>query len=124
MTRNGVHHGPPPTVQVIDYRPGELAISSSRNDDVHTIALAGELDLANAERVEQRSNASRGRMRSRSSSTSPDWGSWTPTGVRILVGADTRSRANSHRLVLRRGPAAVQRVIELTGLTDLLPFQD
>ena len=31
------------------------------------------------------------------------------TGIRILVGADARSRADSGRLALRRGPAAVQR---------------
>jgi anti-sigma B factor antagonist len=124
MTQNGVHHGAPPTVQLIDGRPGELTVSSRRDGDVHTIALAGELDLATAERVEQElrrveATDARSIVVDLSGLAFMD-----STGIRILVGADARSRADSGRLVLRRGPAAVQRVVELTGLTDLLPFVD
>jgi hypothetical protein len=44
--------------------------------------------------------------------------------VRLLLVAHARSRADSDRLVLLRGPAAVQRVFELTGILDRLPFAD
>lgn len=124
MTQDGVHHGAPATAQLIPSRPGELLVSSWRDGDVHTIALAGELDLATAERVERElrrveSTDARSIVVDLSALAFMD-----STGIRILVAADRRSRADSERLALRRGPAAVQRVIELTGLTDLLPFMD
>ncbi len=46
------------------------------------------------------------------------------TGARLVLQANARSRADSCRLTLLRGPRAVQRVFELTGLTELLPFAD
>jgi anti-anti-sigma regulatory factor len=46
------------------------------------------------------------------------------TGVRLLITAGARSRADSNRLVLLRGPAAVQRVLELSGVETRLPFAD
>lgn len=124
MSQNGVHHGSPATVQLIESRPGELIVSSRRDGDVHTIALAGELDLATAGRVEQEikrveATDARSIVVDLSGLAFMD-----STGIRVLVGADARSRAHSERLALRRGPAAVQRVIELTGLADLLPFLD
>jgi anti-sigma B factor antagonist len=124
MTRNGVHHGSPPTLQLIKSRPGELTVSSRRDGDVHTIVLAGELDLATAQRLEQElkrveATDARSILVDLSGLAFMD-----STGIRILVAADARSRADSERLALRRGPAAVQRVVELTGLTDLLPFVD
>ena len=44
------------------------------------------------------------------------------TGVRLLVNAGSRSRAAARRLRLQRGPVAVQRVLELSGVATLLPF--
>jgi len=38
--------------------------------------------------------------------------------------ANARSRADANRLTLLRGPAAVQRVLELSGVERLLPFAD
>ncbi len=45
-------------------------------------------------------------------------------GVRLLIQAHARSRAETGRLTLRRGPAVVQRVMELSGVDVLLPFAD
>ena len=104
--------------------PGELTMRSERDGDVHTIALFGELDLATADAVEQelqrveRSDA-RTIVLDLSGLTFMD-----STGVRLLVNANTRSRTDNCRLSLRRGPAAVQRVMELSGVADLLPFAD
>jgi anti-sigma B factor antagonist len=108
----------PPTLT----RPGELEMTSEREGDMHVIALAGELDLANARELEQellRVEATDAqaivvnlaRLRFMDS-----------TGIRVLLGAEARSRRDSDRLVLLRGPAAVQRAFELTGVADLLPF--
>lgn len=46
------------------------------------------------------------------------------TGVRLLVTAQTRSRADSDRLTPLRGGPAVQRVLQLSGVDALLPFAD
>jgi anti-anti-sigma factor len=46
------------------------------------------------------------------------------TGLRLLVSADARARDGGHRLVIVRGPASVQRVLELTGLDTRLEVID
>lgn len=103
---------------------GELTMRSVREGAVHTVALTGELDLATAgevdkelERVEATDAESI--VLDLSGLTFMD-----STGVRLVVNAHTRSRADANRLTLRRGQAAVQRVMELSGVDVLLPFDD
>lgn len=38
------------------------------------------------------------------------------TGLRLLVAADSRARESGRRLAIVRGPEAVHRVLEITGL--------
>jgi anti-anti-sigma factor len=108
--------------ELIKLRPGELRISSVREGDVHIIALTGELDLATADELERellRVEATD------AESIVVDLSSlrfMDSTGIRVMIAADARSRADSQRLALLRGPDAVQRVFELTGVVDLLPF--
>jgi anti-anti-sigma factor len=103
---------------------GSLRMTSEREGDIHTICLFGELDLASAEDVQcelQRVEATDAEaiILDLSGLTFMD-----STGVRLIVSADNRSRADSDRLTLLRGPASVQRVFVLTGLEDRLPFAD
>ena len=113
-----------PAAQLVKLRPGELTITSEREGDVHVIALAGELDLATADQLAQellRVEATDAesiivdlaRLRFIDS-----------TGMRVIIAADERSRQDSQRLALLRGPDAVQRVFELTGVIDFMPFAD
>jgi anti-anti-sigma factor len=44
------------------------------------------------------------------------------TGLRLVLGWDGEARRDGMSLVLRPGPPAVQRVFELTGVADRLPF--
>jgi anti-sigma B factor antagonist len=44
------------------------------------------------------------------------------TGARLSIEAQARSRADRDRLLVLRGPAPVQRVFELCGVDDLVPF--
>lgn len=103
---------------------GELSVRSDREGDIHTIALAGELDLATADAVEgelERVEASD------AASIVLDLSGLTfmdSTGLRLLVNANTRSRSNGSRLILLRGGPAVQRVMQLSGIDGLLPFAD
>ena len=44
------------------------------------------------------------------------------SGIRVLVEADRRSRRDGGRLRLTRGAGQVDRVIRLTGVDAILPF--
>jgi stage II sporulation protein AA (anti-sigma F factor antagonist) len=103
---------------------GELTIRSVREDVVHTIHVGGELDLATAEPVRlelervESTDAQSIRL-DLSGLTFMD-----STGVQLLLTAHARSRPDSNRLVLVRGPAAVQRVLQLSGVDAMPPFAD
>jgi anti-sigma B factor antagonist len=103
---------------------GELTLSSEREGEVHTISLSGELDLATVEgaareiaRVEE--TDARSIVLDLSGLSFMD-----STGVRLMLSAHARSRADANRLTMLRGGAAVQRVLELCGVDHLLPFAD
>lgn len=103
---------------------GELTVTADRTDDVHCVRLTGELDIGTADRVEaELARAEAGDARlvvlDLSGLTFMD-----STGVRLVLEAHARSRADSNRLRLRRGSAAVQRIFELSGVADTLPFGD
>jgi anti-sigma B factor antagonist len=103
---------------------GQLTMLSEREGDVHTIALVGELDVAGASRVEQELQRAEATdvlaiVVDLSALTFMD-----STGVHLLMNAQARSRADGARLMLLRGPTAVQRVFELCGVHRLLPFAD
>lgn len=103
---------------------GRLTVRSQRDGVLHTIALEGELDLATAEDLQRELLRVEG---SDALSIVLDLSALEfidSTGVRLLLQASARSRANSNRLALLRGPRAVQRVFELTGILDRLPFAD
>ena len=103
---------------------GELTVRSVREGAVHTVALAGELDLATADEVEKEllrveATDAASIVLDLSGLTFMD-----STGVRLVVNAHARSRADTNRLTLKRGQAAVRRVMELSGVDVLLPFAD
>jgi anti-anti-sigma factor len=108
--------------QLIEF--GALRISCERDGDVYAIRLSGELDLATADRVQRELDRveacdARSIILDLSGLTFMD-----STGVRLLLSAHARSRADSDRLIMLRGSAPVQRVLQLTGVVDLLPFTD
>lgn len=103
---------------------GQLTVRSERDGDTHTIALRGEMDLSNAGEVERELRHAeatdvRTIMVDLSELTFMD-----STGIRLLIAADVRSRADSCRLSLMRPPAAVARVLCIAGVDGLLPFRD
>lgn len=103
---------------------GELSVRADRAGDVVTISLAGELDIATAPRVDAAlADAEAGDARSIVLDLS-DLTFMDSTGVRLVLSAHARSRADSARLRLTRGPIAVQRVFELSGVDKTLPFID
>ena len=103
---------------------GSLAMRSQRDGDVHTIALDGEVDIATAARVEDEL------LRAEATDAAAivlDLTELTfidSTGIRMLVMAEARTRADGSRLTLRRPPDSVMRVLHLAGVEERLPFAD
>lgn len=103
---------------------GALAVTSERAGGVHSIGLVGELDLATAGAVE---DALVSAEAGDANAIVVDLSGLTfidSTGLRLLVGAANRSRADADRLMLLKGPPAVQRVFRLTALEEHLPFAE
>jgi anti-sigma B factor antagonist len=101
---------------------GVLATRSVREGDTHVLRLSGELDLVSYDllsgelrRVEA-TDASR-IVIDLSGLTFVD-----SIGIRLLVEADARSRADGSRLQLVPGGDQVQRILQLCGLEESLPF--
>ncbi len=103
---------------------GQLALRSARDGDTHTISVAGELDLSNVADVEQELIAVE-RTGVRTILLDLSRLKFMDTsGIRLLIAADARSRANSHRLALRRPPGNLMRVLTIAGVAERLPFID
>jgi anti-anti-sigma factor len=103
---------------------GELTMTSEREGPVHVISLFGELDLATVARVRAQLELAEG---SDAASIVVDLSGLTfmdSTGIRLLIEAHERSLADANRLTLLRGGASVQRVLEITGVAEILPFAD
>jgi anti-anti-sigma factor len=101
-----------------------LTMTSGRAGAVHSVLLTGELDLANAEAVE---HELLGVEAGDAGSIVLDLSGLTfmdSSGIRLLVHAAARSSAGSGRLTLIRGGEAVERVLQITALDDILPFAD
>lgn len=103
---------------------GLLTITTELNAGEHTIALMGELDLANADAVEaelERAAATDCRSIVLDLSQLEFMDS---SGVALLMRATQSARADSNRLAIVRPPERVMRVLHLTGAAELLPFVD
>jgi anti-anti-sigma factor len=101
---------------------GVLAARSGRDGDEHVLRLSGELDLSSYELL----NAELRRVEATDVSRIViDLSGLTfldSVGIRLLVEADARSRADGSRLQLIPGGDQVQRILQLCGLEETLPF--
>jgi anti-sigma B factor antagonist len=101
-----------------------LTVSDERVGDDARVVLAGELDIGSSPEVEkvlQRVEAGG------PANLTIDLRGLTfmdSTGLRMLVAADKRARDQARTLRIIRGPAPVQRILDLTGLGDKLPLVD
>jgi anti-anti-sigma factor len=119
-----------------------MAIDSSRADDVaevsiaapfelhdegdgatHTLVLIGELDMASAPVLDQ---AVRRICTDATEAVMLDLGGLTfmdSTGLRVVLVAKELCERHGCEFQLVRGPAQVQRLFEVTGLIEQLPFR-
>jgi anti-anti-sigma factor len=101
-----------------------LEIETEVADGLARIALKGELDLSTVNKVEEELEsleASGAQMIVLDLSSLSFLDS---TGLRCLVTADQRAKESGRRLVLVRGPDAVQRVFTITRLEERLEMVD
>ena len=107
------------------YPRGGFEIESRQEGGDYIIRPRGELDLAVSETFEtELKNA----LQSEASAVLLDLREVTfidSTGIRALLSAVGRSEANGRRLrVTRKTSPAVQRVFDVTGLGERVPFID
>lgn len=88
------------------------------------IAPVGDLDLSSAATLDAEVRAAEGTDVDRIVVDLSGVTFMDSTGLRLLLQAEARSRADSSRLRLVRGSRRVQRVFELTNTEDMLPFID
>jgi anti-sigma B factor antagonist len=101
-----------------------LDVMSEKRDGLVHVALVGELDLSTVAKVQEELR----RVEASSPATLVvDLSKLTfldSTGLRCIVTADERARAEGRRIVIVRGPDAVQRVFAITRLEERLEMVD
>ena len=101
-----------------------LDVSTEDRDGLVHVALVGELDLSTVAKVQEELR----RIEAYSPATVVvDLSKVTvldSTGLRCIVTADERAREDGRRVVIVRGPDAVQRVFAITRLDDRLEMVD
>ena len=102
-----------------------LSFQTTISGDVAVVSLSGELDVAGSALLEHELNRvaadhdANGLVLDLSELDFMD-----STGLRLVVLADDRAKADGRHLWLVRGKPDVQRVFEITRMTDRLDFID
>ena len=101
-----------------------LDVSTEDRDGLVHVALVGELDLSTVAKVQEELR----RVEANSLATLvvdlSKLSFLDSTGLRCIVTADERARDEGRRIVIVRGPDAVQRVFAITRLDDRLDMVD
>jgi anti-anti-sigma factor len=101
-----------------------LSVDTEPLGDGVRLALRGELDVATAPLAEEAiKNAEAGGP----ATLALDLAGLTfmdSTGLRLVMAADARAREAARRFIVVRGPDAVQRVFELTGVDERIELVD
>jgi anti-sigma B factor antagonist len=104
-------------------RPGELSLEHSTQADCHTLLLAGELDMATAPELEA---SVAGLCAEGAGEVVLDLSGLTfidSTGLRAILAARAQCVGGGREFALIPGQRSVQRLFELAGLIDKLPFR-
>ncbi len=102
--------------------PG-LTVTSSRSDDCAVVELAGELDLATAGLVRDELDAIHAEAPRRIVISLKGLSFIDSTGLALIVSEVGRcKKQGAPDLELWAGPPSVQRLFEIAGVRDRLPF--
>src|SRR5206468_1560935 len=97
---------------------------SGSGSDVVTVAFSGELDISKSEDVERELETVEADKPGLLVFDLRELQFLDSTGLRILLGADSRARRDGRRVVIVQGPDRVQRVFRITLLDRRLDFVD
>lgn len=92
--------------------------------EIPGLSLAGEMDIAEAPRVEAQFKQMEESKPATLLLDLRDLTFMDSTGLRVVLGADRRARDESRRLVIVRGPDSIQRLFTITRLDTRLDFID
>ena len=107
-----------------DGRAGDpLAIEENRDGDERVIALSGELDLSNADRLRDRLESARADAE-RVIVDLSRLAFIDSTGLRVLLRAEQASRTDGGKLSFVRARGQVERVMKVAGIDAELSFVD
>jgi anti-sigma B factor antagonist len=98
--------------------PFDLKIEQ-RGDAVHVV-MSGELDISTAQRLEEDLKRVEADKPATTVLDLQQLSFMDSTGLRLLIMADSRARAEDRRLVIVQGNEMVQRVMRLTRLDERL----
>jgi anti-anti-sigma factor len=100
----------------------QLEVQQVVSDGVHRLMLSGELDLASTPLLEEAVSSLDGEGISAVVLDLSRLSFMDSTGVRATLDTHELCERRGYRFSLVPGPAQVQRLFELTGLLDVLPF--
>jgi len=101
-----------------------MTVETTRYSERCVIAPTGDLDMSTAETLDAAVRKAEATDVQRIVIDLSGVTFMDSTGLRLLLQADARSRADSSRLRLVRGSRRVQKVFELTNTANQLPFLD
>ena len=103
----------------------QLRFNTNEAGDVVVVALTGELDVAGSALLEQElERVSEELAPSALVLDLSDLDFMDSTGLRLVVTAEQRAREDNRAFALVRGNGDVQRVFEITRMSDRLRFLD
>ena len=101
-----------------------LDVMSEDRDGLVRVALVGELDLSTVAKVQEELRRVEASAPATLVVDLSKLSFLDSTGLRCIVTADERARAEGRRIVIVRGPDAVQRVFAITRLEERLEMVD
>lgn len=101
--------------------PG-LTATTDTTPDGPRVRLAGELDIATAPHADEELRHAETGGPERLTLDLSGLSFMDSTGLRLVVAAEQRAQECGRELIVARGPEAVQRVFELTGVDERLRF--
>src|SRR5215218_3449991 len=110
---------------IVALRPmSPLEVKIEQREGQTRIALTGELDIASTARLEEELTKAETNSPGTMLLDLREVEFIDSTGVRAVIAADERARSAGRRLVVVRGPGAVERVLSVTQLDQRLELVD
>jgi anti-sigma B factor antagonist len=104
--------------------PGQLEMQRHADPQGMVLSLRGEVDLGSAAELERELREIQETRPERIVIDLRGLDFMDCTGLAVMVRVQQSADANGHLLALRRGPAQVQRLFQLTGLLHRFTFLD